>query len=372
MKIVYMSASMVPSRTANSIHTMKMCHAFAHNGHEVVLYVRASNISIGSDDVFSYYGVENNFKIKYLKFRNIPYYGHLHGLFMALDAAINKTDIVIARHPAGSFFSALFGLSTVFEIHGPIKESGKLTRLFFKIMRKLPSFKRLILITNTLKEHYLDKYNDLSPQKIVVLPDAADMLDLSKVRPRGIRTQSKLNIGYTGHLYKGKGMEIISQLIVKCPEWHFHIVGGRDTEIKFWRAQLEGHENVSFYGAVPHSSIASFLLDFDIVLLPNQLEVSGNAGKDIGNWTSPLKLFEYMSAKRCIIASDLPVLREILENGTNALLCDPNDADDWMNVIKSLSNNKELKHKITRNAYADFVERYTWAKRADKILESLM
>ena len=37
MKILYISNSIIPSRTANSIHVMKMCQAFADNGHEVVL-----------------------------------------------------------------------------------------------------------------------------------------------------------------------------------------------------------------------------------------------------------------------------------------------------------------------------------------------
>ena len=37
MKILYISKSSIPSRTANSIHVMKMCQAFADNGHEVVL-----------------------------------------------------------------------------------------------------------------------------------------------------------------------------------------------------------------------------------------------------------------------------------------------------------------------------------------------
>ena len=33
---------------------------------------------------------------------------------------------------------------------------------------------------------------------------------------------------------------------------------------------------------------------------------------NISTFTSPLKLFEYMAHKKSIIASDLPVIREIL------------------------------------------------------------
>ena len=37
MRILYISNSIIPSRTANSIHVMKMCQAMADNGHEVIL-----------------------------------------------------------------------------------------------------------------------------------------------------------------------------------------------------------------------------------------------------------------------------------------------------------------------------------------------
>ena len=37
MKILYISNSVIPSRKANSIHVMKMCQAFADNGHKVIL-----------------------------------------------------------------------------------------------------------------------------------------------------------------------------------------------------------------------------------------------------------------------------------------------------------------------------------------------
>jgi glycosyltransferase involved in cell wall biosynthesis len=45
-------------------------------------------------------------------------------------------------------------------------------------------------------------------------------------------------------------------------------------------------------------------------------------GNTVG-WISPLKIFEYIAAKRPIIASDLPVLREILTNGEPVPLVHP-------------------------------------------------
>ena len=73
MKIAYISKSVIPSRAANSIHVVKMCHALADNGHEVTLL--APNIKDKDEkeisDIYKFYGVKKNFKIKKLWYPNI-------------------------------------------------------------------------------------------------------------------------------------------------------------------------------------------------------------------------------------------------------------------------------------------------------------
>ena len=48
--------------------------------------------------------------------------------------------------------------------------------------------------------------------------------------------------------------------------------------------------------------------------------MSEGGGINISGYTSPLKLFEYMSHKKAIIASDLPVLKEVLNNKNSVLV----------------------------------------------------
>ena len=82
MKIIYISKSIIPSRAANSIHVMKMCQAFADNGHKVVLL--APNLKnyyeSNVDDIYEYYGVKKNFKIKKLFHPNIRFGAFLYVL----------------------------------------------------------------------------------------------------------------------------------------------------------------------------------------------------------------------------------------------------------------------------------------------------
>ena len=60
MKILYISKSIIPSRTANSIHVMKMCQAFSDNGHEVILITPDQKNQYEKDvkNVFEYYDVK--------------------------------------------------------------------------------------------------------------------------------------------------------------------------------------------------------------------------------------------------------------------------------------------------------------------------
>jgi len=82
---------------------------------------------------------------------------------------------------------------------------------------------------------------------------------------------------------------------------------------------------------------------------------------------SPLKLFEYMTSKKPIICSDLPVLREVLKNNETALLANPEDVDSWTYKIQFLIDNPNCARKISNNAYHLLLNEFTWDKRAKKI-----
>ena len=72
MKILYISYSIIPSKFANSINVMKMCQAFANNGHDVTLLVPdKTEFRNKSIDVYDYYGVKKNFTIKKLWYPNL-------------------------------------------------------------------------------------------------------------------------------------------------------------------------------------------------------------------------------------------------------------------------------------------------------------
>ena len=74
-----------------------------------------------------------------------------------------------------------------------------------------------------------------------------------------------------------------------------------------------------------------------------------------------------MASQKPIVASDLPSIREIL-NENNSVLVKADDQRALAEGIKKVLKNKELSDKISQRAYSE-VQNYSWQKRANKILE---
>jgi glycosyltransferase involved in cell wall biosynthesis len=78
-------------------------------------------------------------------------------------------------------------------------------------------------------------------------------------------------------------------------------------------------------------------------------------------------MFEYMASGRVQLASDLPILREVLDD-SNAYLADYADENKWLEAINSIRNDKETAILKAEKARKD-VEQYTWRNRARRMLE---
>lgn len=370
MKILYIARSTIPSRDANSIQVMKMCQAFADNGHEVLLLVpdKKAKMEKTVDDIHKYYGVKNSFTINGIRIK------HKNGraFFEIIEikkALLNfQPDLVYSRCFLGCTIACLNGYQTMYESHLPIWTSSSIKKTGFLLLSKHNNFKRLIVISQALKDIYLNE-NIIKTDKIFVAHDGSDVItDVnSKVELSG--NSNKLNIGYSGHLYKGKGIEIIAQIAPLAKDFNFHIVGGTENDIEYWKSVIPW-DNVFFYGFKPQNELHKYINSFDVCLLPNQKIVLPCGKHDhkynISNFTSPLKMFEYMAHKKAIIASDLPVLREVL-NESNAILVQCDDIDGWLKALEGLKNVK-AREGIAENAYNNFISRYTWKNRAALVI----
>ena len=372
-KIAYLSKSTLPSRTANSVHVMKMCQALANEGNKVTLY---SYKGEQNDDIFDFYGVKKIFSV--VRTRRI-FNNFIQPLIHYIKVKWsfhrdNSHDTIYSRDLLTIYFFRNKEIPIAYEAHSyPMSKINiKLENALFKSK----SFKFLGVISKALEEKYMEMYPDLLKGKIIVLPDGADLpLEIDDLNDQEnlstqLFDQNRNQIGYIGHLYKGRGIDIVIEISKRLKDCDFHIIGGEQKDIEYWSNLAGKQKNIFFHGFVPNSKLFYYYNQLDILLAPYQAEVMiGNGKTDTSKWMSPMKIFEYMSYKKCIISSDLDVLREVLVDRYNSILVHPTSVDAWVSGITEVINDKNLYKELSNNAYNDLVNKYTWAGRAKKIVD---
>lgn len=345
---------------------MKMCESLARvSGLPVTMYAEKLS-SVEIRDLFKDYKVAENFQLNLI---NRP---RLKGrewifAFKTLCRIIGRKSLVFGRRLYPCWFATVSGKKVVFEVHDLVDQDSWITRQLFNRMMRHKNVILIVAITENLRGILMDSYG-VDPEKIVVLPDAASEVVKSNEQ---VDSQNTMGVGYVGHLYPGKGMEVILELAQLMPEVQFHIIGGRDEDIQKWKNRGRDRKNVTFFGHVPHKYVSDLMARFSIALAPLQKRVEVASGYDIANFTSPLKIFEYMAANKAIVASDIPVLREVLNDMENAILCPPDDIHCWKHAIELLLNDTDLRQRLSSRARKDFERNYTWDGRAKRILSEV-
>lgn len=77
---------------------------------------------------------------------------------------------------------------------------------------------------------------------------------------------------------------------------------------------------------------------------------------------SPLKIFESMAAGTPVIASDLPVVREIIQPNENGVLVRPGRPAELARAIRILSDYPEQRSALSQQARQSIEQYFTWAQ----------
>ena len=370
MKILYLSLAQIPSRSAHSIHIMRMCSALSANGQNVTLVVPGGGNDLPSElEMLALYGIETPFEIDFRKLskhrgRSTRFLLHTLKRFRQEDG-----ELVYTRDVAAAFWAVTLNLATVLETHSVLNSTKD--KLMFRGVHRRGKLKTHVVISKRLRDIFDAKYPQSSRKRLVAHDGADRIVPVTDVRSE-INLDGDFKVGYVGHLYAGRGLELIADLARRLPSIVFYVVGGTDEDIAIWRKKIGNQKNICMMGYLKYSLAERVRVACDVLIAPYQrgLEVFGG-GTDTTDWMSPLKIFEYMAAGKPIVCSDLPALREILTHGETAFLLDPNDLDGWANTLQMLRNNENLGMSIGSAARKELEEKYEWRVRAKRVLANL-
>jgi len=387
MRILYLSDIRFPLERANGIQTMETCHALAMRGHDVSLVVRPDSHEPPRDP-FAFYGLAplDRLHVEVVPLAGPPASRRAGYLTFAIGRSAGRArqDLVFTRDLGVA--SLLLRLPSrlraplVYEAHGiaadtasalpdlltgaPAASTPKRRRLARRDARVWRGADGYVTITAGLARELERRFGPRG--HLAIVPDGARPAVERDQGPEPPAESTKVfTIGYAGHLYPWKGVDLVIEAVAALPDSRALIVGGHEQEpdlarVKAFAEQLNCASRVTFTGLLPPSQVAARLLECDVLTLPNPASALSNA------FTSPLKLFEYMASGRPIVASDLPAIREVLRDGENAVLVAPGDPQALVGGIQRIKEDAALGARLARQAGED-VRQFTWARRAERL-----
>ncbi len=390
MKLIYLTNSRLPGEKAHAIQIMKTCAALAADVDVQIVHPRRVNRPwlqsvvdlqkyyklprdvqrrlVGSLDLFSIvpklpFGKTLAYKIVFA-IQTITYHIALLPLLLTSSA-----DVYYTRD---SLTASLLVLLRKVSISTVIYEAHRFpsSRLGLELSRWLVNkLDGIVVLTNFLATRYLEL--GIPEKRISVVPDAVDLQDFGVFSKSAARQhlgidESIFVVMYVGHMYHWKGVDTLVEAATRLSDnEQIWLIGGTPEElprIEQLAKQLE-LTNIHLAGYVPYEHISTYMAAADVLVIPN----SGDY--DISRfYTSPIKLFEYMAAKRPIVASNLPSLREIIVHDETALLVQPDNPISLAIAIQRLQSDSHLSSRLVDNATV-LVSKHTWSGRSQRILE---
>jgi glycosyltransferase involved in cell wall biosynthesis len=292
-----------------------------------------------------------------------------------------QAELLYTRLPQAAAISSTLKMPTIYEIHD--LPQGSANPWLFRRFLSGGGVRRLVVITRSLLEALARRFKvTLEPPLTVIAPDGVDLerfehlpepgearLNLNQQLIDGKPLPERFTAGYTGHLYAGRGKELLLELAERLPDVNFLLVGGEVEEAGRMRqeASRKGLANFFVTGFVHNAALPSYQAACEVLLMPYQAHVAASSGGDIAPFLSPMKLFEYLACGRAILSSDLPVLREALTE-FNAVLLPPTDLNAWVSALQRLQADPQLRARLGEQARQD-APQYSWERRAQRILD---
>lgn len=373
MKMYYVENVRLPTEKAHGYQIMKTCEALSQAGVHVHLIAAERRNALGHIDPFTRYGITRRFSFERLPvidwISSVPrwlepfaFYLERWTFLFSLRRMKHPTDVVwYTRNPhIAAQLSSRLGVRVFLELHALPKPH---------MLARLNRVSGVVCLTNWLQDSIHRVFPNMST---AVIPDAVDVAVFDPAETRdearrllGLDPEAELVVygGRFSTLEEGKGLELldsaVATLSVERPRLRLVLVGGTVEEFR----QIEGRLPSPITTCVdlqPRDRLALYYRAADALIMPFP---------DTPHYAfemSPLKMFEYMASGTPIVSSDLPSVRDVLDE-SSAQFFAAGSKDGLVAALRQLfSRSTEERMELARRARA-IVSDHTWKRRAEKI-----
>jgi len=286
------------------------------------------------------------------------------GLTFPFRREFREADLVYTRNLWVAWIALLFGQRVMFDHYRPWPDQIPPLRPWIRWI----FCHRRFLGSISHSEYTRGKYLELQipAEKLYCVHNAFDPQRLGAHIPLDV---SKQHIGveggiktvvYTGRINHKKGLELVLEAAKRLPDHLFLLVGASGSSTIETAAR--GIGNVRIVPWQQPDGLARYIFAADVLLIPPSVKPLA----EFGSTVIPLKLYLYMGSGRPILAGDISDVREILEDGRNALLSRPDSVDALVAGIVALTSDESLARRLGAASLEDS-RHFTWEARAAKI-----
>jgi glycosyltransferase involved in cell wall biosynthesis len=210
-------------------------------------------------------------------------------------------------------------------------------------------------------------------ERVSVLPNAVDPHRFSPERTQAVPAlrgryglDGKRVIGFVGTLKPWHGVHTLidafRDLHRAVPRTHLLLVGDGPERQALERrvGDLGLGEAVSFTGNVAPDEVPDFIAAMDIAVAP--YVPSENF------YYSPLKIFEYMSMAKPVVAGNIGQVSELLSHDDTGMLYEPGRIDQLAHALARLANDPALCEHVGRRARAFILREHSWERNAERLV----
>lgn len=368
MRILVSTLAPYPSGTAHAVHIAATAQGFIDAGHRVTLVSAQAGPGWPS-------GTRPSREIDVRLLAGRDHRGQSVVNFPRLVRLARRLspDLAFADDARSGLALTVARVPTILEFHSMQFATSRIGRAAFGRLVRSAHLRGVVTISEALGDD-LAHATGLDRSRITILPEAARARaddELEAPAPDWLAATMRpgaLQLGYTGSLYAGRGVDLMRELARRLPDVDMHVLGGPDEAAARLRNRPDRPENLHVHGLRPVADAERLQAAVDVLLAPYARSVATPGGVDTSRWMSPMKVFEYLAAGRPVVCSDLPVLREVLEDGVTALLVDAEDVSAWCDAVERLRDDAALRSRLGTQGRAVHRRRFTWTVRTDRLL----
>lgn len=321
-------------------------------------------------------------RVLWTTFNNLKLRKHDKIAGLKLEAAIQtrQPDLLYERseylQDSGAICAEKYGLKYFLEVNAPFVEEMKSFEgksLLEKKAHQIEKFKldratKVIAVSSALADFLTTQYQ-CNSAKIFVQPNCINPSKIHTEADEIETLKSKFNLndkfifGFVGSIFPYHGVDMLIQAFSKVHDKIngsvLMIVGDGTVveDLKRLAVELGIASKVIFTGKVPHSKVFNYMSVMDVCIMAKS------------NWYgSPVKVFEYGLMIKPIIAPNTSPIRDVMENGKDALIIDDN-VEELSDAMLKLFENKKLAADLATHFNNKVMSSYNWSHAAKNIIE---